>query len=187
MLFKIFFLFCSILLVGCVETVVVGTVATGAYVMSDGSIFDTNQDSRIESAIEDTLNENDNLKHINVNSFNGRVLLTGYVRNNELYKKTAVSKARATRPGIEVIDEIIVISNNYSIGTISDSMISSQIYMKLKATIGVASGNYKYDVVDGVVYIIGKASNKEELQITTNLISKIKGVKQVVSYIKVGN
>lgn len=187
MLFKIFILFFTVFLTGCVETVVVGTVATGAYVMSDGSIFDTNQDSRIESAIEDTLNENNNLKKINVNSFDGRVLLTGYVRNSESYKKTAVTTARATRPGIEVIDEIIVISDNYSVGSVADSMISSQIYMKLKATSGVTSGNYKYDVVDGVVYIIGKASNKEELQITTNLISKIKGVKQVVSYIKVGN
>ena len=51
---KILILFFTVFLTGCVETVVVGTVATGAYVMSDGSIFDTNQDSRIESAIEDT-------------------------------------------------------------------------------------------------------------------------------------
>ena len=184
---KILILFFTVFLTGCVETVVVGTVATGAYVMSDGSIFDTSQDSRIESSIEDTFKENDNLKNINVNSFNGRVLLTGYVRNNESYKKAAVTTARATRPGIEVIDEIIVISDNYSIGSVADSMISSQIYMKLKATSGVTSGNYKYDVVDGVVYIIGKASTKAELQTVANTISQIKGVKKVVSYVKVGN
>ena len=187
MLIKIFTLLIVIFLTGCVETVVVGTVATGAYVMTDGSIFDASQDSRIESSIKDTFKENDNLKNINVNSFNGRVLLTGYIRNNEAYKKTAVTTARATRPGIEVIDEIIIISSNYNVSTFSDSMISSQIYMKLKATSGVTSGNYKYDVVDGVVYIIGKASTKSELQTVANTISQIKGVKQVISYVKVGN
>ena len=113
--------------------------------------------------------------------------MTGYVRNSESYKKTAITTARATRPGIEVIDEIIVISDNYSIGSVADSMISSQIYMKLKATSGVTSRNYKYDVVDGVVYIIGKASTKAELQTVANTISQIKGVKKVVSYVKVGN
>lgn len=186
MLFKIFILFFSIILTGCVETVVVGTVATGAYVMSDGSIFDTNQDSRIESAVKNTFKTNNDLKNINVNSFNGRVLLTGYIRNNEAYKKTAVAIARATRPGIEVIDEIIVIGDNYSVGSFSDSMISSQIYMKLKATSGITSGNYKYDVVDGVVYIIGNSSSREELQMVVNTISQIKGVKKVISYIKIG-
>lgn len=189
-MFKIYTLFFAIFLSGCVETVVVGTVATGAYIISDGTIFDTNQDSRIESAIKKTFKQDENkenLKNIEVNVFDERVLLTGYIRNKSEYKTLAVNITRSIKPNIEVIDDIILIGNNYNIGSFSDSLISKQISMKLKATGGIKSNNYKYDVVDGVVFIIGSSTNKEELEKTTNMISQIKGVKKVISYIKINN
>ena len=179
--------FCLSLLNGCVETVVVGTVAVGAVVLSDGSVFDLSQDSRIEASIKKSFkddNGGDGYKNIDISVYNSKVMLTGYV-NDSAYKTRAVQKARGTKPGIQVIDEIMIFAPSYKTGLINDSFISSQISLKMKATNGIISGNYKYNVVDGIVFIIGKAENKKEMQKTTDLISRIKGVKKVVSYIVV--
>lgn len=178
---------CLCTLSGCVETVVVGTVAVGAVMLSDGSVFDLSQDSRIETSVRKSFkqdNDKDGYKHININVYNGKVMLTGYV-NDSIYKARAVQKARGTKPGIEVIDEIMIFAPSYNAGSINDSFISSQISLKMKATNGIVSGNYEYNVVDGMVFIIGKAENRQELQKVTDLISRIKGVKKVISYIVV--
>ena len=183
----IFLFFCLSLLNGCVETVVVGTVAVGAVVLSDGSVFDLSQDSRIEASIKKSFkddNGGDGYKNIDISVYNSKVMLTGYV-NDSTYKTRAVQKARGTKPGIQVIDEIMIFAPSYKTGLINDSFISSQVSLKMKATNGIISGNYKYNVVDGIVFIIGKAENKKEMQKTTDLISRIKGVKKVVSYIVV--
>ena len=183
----IFLFFCLSLLSGCVETVVVGTVAVGAVVLSDGSVFDLSQDSRIEASIKKSFkddNGGDGYKNIDISVYNSKVMLTGYV-NDSTYKTRAVQKARGTKPGIQVIDEIMIFAPSYKTGLINDSFISSQVSLKMKATNGIISGNYKYNVVDGIVFIIGKAENKKEMQKTTDLISRIKGVKKVVSYIVV--
>ena len=172
---------------GCVETVVVGTVAVGAVVLSDGSVFDLSQDSRIEVSIKKSFkddNGGDGYKNIDISVYNSKVMLTGYV-NDSTYKTRAVQKARGTKPGIQVIDEIMIFAPSYKTGLINDSFISSQVSLKMKATNGIISGNYKYNVVDGIVFIIGKAEDKKEMQKTTDLISRIKGVKKVVSYIVV--
>ena len=179
--------FCLSLLNGCVETVVVGTVAVGAVVLSDGSVFDLSQDSRIEVSIKKSFkddNGGDGYKNIDISVYNSKVMLTGYV-NDSTYKTRAVQKARGTKPGIQVIDEIMIFAPSYKTGLINDSFISSQVSLKMKATNGIISSNYKYNVVDGIVFIIGKAEDKKEMQKTTDLISRIKGVKKVVSYIVV--
>jgi len=176
---------CLCALSGCVETVVVGTVAAGAVVLSDGSVFDLSQDSRIETAVKKSLRDGadkDEYKHINAIAYNGRVMLTGYV-NDSAYKVKALQKARSVRPGIEVFNEVMVFAPNYKTNPVNDSFISSQISLKLKATDGITSGNYEYDVVDGTVFIIGMAESKGELQKVVDLISRIKGVKMVISYI----
>lgn len=181
----LFLIFCVSILSGCVETVVVGTVAAGAVMLSDGGVFDLSQDSRIETSIKKSFKKDgdkDEYKHININVYNAKVMLTGYV-NDSIYKTKATQKARGTKPGIEVVDEIMIFAPNYKSGSVNDSFISSQISLKMKATNGIVSGNYEYNVVDGIVFIIGRAENRKELQKVTDLISRIKGVKKVVSYI----
>ena len=81
----------------------------------------------------------------------------------------------------------MVFDNDYNVSSFRDSVISFRISWKLKGASEIHSNNYKYDVVDGNVFIIGLASDKEELKKTTNIISQINGVKKVVSYIKINN
>lgn len=174
-----------VFLSSCVETVVVGTVATGAAVMSDGSIFDLSQDARIRRAVRKGFKadgDGDNYKTIDINVFNSDIMLSGYVRDSQ-YKQLAVQKAKATKPDVSVIDEIVVFGPTYKVSDVSDAFISKQITMKLKAAKGVKSGNYEYNVSDGVVYIMGIAQNQKEFKKVIEIASTVKGVKRVVSYI----
>lgn len=183
-------LFCTVFLLGgCVETVVVGSVVGGAIILSDGTMFDVSQDSRLETAVKKSLKNSSDwsaYKNVNVNVFNGKVLLTGYVENNA-YKNTTILKTKSVKDGIEIMDEIAVFGPTYKVSSVTDSLISSQISLKLRGANGVTSGNYKSSVVDGVVFIIGKSGSKDELKKVTDVISRIKGVKKVVSYIVVVN
>lgn len=179
-----FLFFLLIVLVSCVETVVVGTVVGGAIILNDGSIFDLSQDSRIKSSIVKSLKKdnNDNYKHISVNVFNGRVMLTGYV-NNSVYKVKAVNEARAIKEDVEVLDEIMVLNPNYKLSSTSDSFISNQISLKIKTSKNIKSSNYKYDVVDGNVFILGVAKDKKEFDEVCDIVRRIKGVNKVITYI----
>lgn len=190
MLNKFFILFLTIFILnGCVETVVVGTVATGIIVASDGGALDLTQASKLKSAVKKEFRdseESEQYKNIKVDTFDGKILLTGYVNDN-IYKKKAYEKAKSVREDQEVIDEVMIFGVNYKPGAISDSFISSQISLKMKATNGIKSGNYEYNVVDGKVFIIGKPETKEEMEKVTDLISRVKGVKKVISYITITN
>ena len=194
---KIFALsFAILILSSCVETVVVGTVAAGAYVAGNRnkSIPASKKNNYIldgteTTSLKDYLKNNPNkkgLKNVNVNVFEKIIMLTGYVNNSNL--KTLVGGiAKSKKPNNEIINEIMVFDNDYNVSSFRDSVISFRISWKLKGASEIHSNNYKYDVVDGNVFIIGLASDKEELKKTTNIISQINGVKKVVSYIKINN
>ena len=194
---KIFALsFAMLILSSCVETVVVGTVAAGAYVAGNRnkSITTSKKNNYIldgteTTSLKDYLKNNPNkkgLKNVNVNVFEKIIMLTGYVNNSNL--KTLVGGiAKSKKPNNEIINEIMVFDNDYNVSSFRDSVISFRISWKLKGASEIHSNNYKYDVVDGNVFIIGLASDKEELKKTTNIISQINGVKKVVSYIKINN
>ena len=194
---KIFALsFAMLILSSCVETVVVGTVAAGAYIAGNRnkSIPASKKnnyilDSTETMSLKDYLKNNPNkkgLKNVNVNVFEKIIMLTGYVNNSNL--KTLVGGiAKSKKPNNEIINEIMVFDNDYNVSSFRDSVISFRISWKLKGASEINYNNYKYDVVDGNVFIIGLASDKEELKKTTNIISQINGVKKVVSYIKINN
>ena len=194
---KIFALsFAMLILSSCVETVVVGTVAAGAYVAGNRNKSITTSkknnyilDNTETMSLKDYLKNNPNkkgLKNVNVNVFEKIIMLTGYVNNSNL--KTLVGGiAKSKKPNNEIINEIMVFDNDYNVSSFRDSVISFRISWKLKGASEIHSNNYKYDVVDGNVFIIGLASDKEELKKTTNIISQINGVKKVVSYIKINN
>lgn len=194
---KIFALsFAMLILSSCVETVVVGTVAAGAYVVGNRNKSITTSkknnyilDSTETTSLKDYLKNNPNkkgLKNVNVNVFEKIIMLTGYVNNSNL--KTLVGGiAKSKKPNNEIINEIMVFDNDYNVSSFRDSVISFRISWKLKGASEINYNNYKYDVVDGNVFIIGLASDKEELKKTTNIISQINGVKKVISYIKINN
>ena len=77
----------------------------------------------------------------------------------------------------------MVLNPNYKLSSTSDSFISNQISLKIKTSKNIKSSNYKYDVVDGNVFILGVAKDKKEFDEVCDIVRRIKGVNKVITYI----
>ena len=122
----------------------------------------------------------------NVKVVEGRVALTGKVKTAD----TSVDAVRiAWQPdGVkEVINEIQVVENPSLKEIWQSKWIKTQSIAKITATKDVRSLNYSLEVVNGIVYLMGIAQDIDELNTVTNQISTIKGVKKVVSHVRLKN
>lgn len=113
----------------------------------------------------------------------GRVLLTGVVQNPE-DRVEAVRLAWQPKGVKQVINEIRVGQAGTVKTFAQDEWIGAQLRTKLIANQGVQSANYNIEVVQGSVYLMGVAQNKYELDRVIRISQGIKGVKEVVSYVK---
>jgi osmotically-inducible protein OsmY len=123
---------------------------------------------------------------VNVKVIEGRVILTGKVKNADA-SVDAVKLAWQPEGVREVVNEIQIIEEQ-SLGEIAKSKwIKAQVIAKITATKDVRSLNYSVEVVNGVVYLMGIAQDTDELNIVTDIASTVKGVEKVVSHVKVKN
>ncbi len=113
----------------------------------------------------------------------GRVLLTGVVQNPE-DRVEAVRLAWQPKGVKQVINEIRV-GESSSWGTIAkDEWITAELKTRLIANKGVQSINYNIETLQGSVYLMGVAQNQAELDRVIRIARAIKGVKEVISYVK---
>jgi len=174
----------------CVETVVVGSVATGTIVMRDKSFSDTKKDTIIETTIgfkflANGLKNPGNSVEVTVNE--GRVLLTGIIRDAAREKK-AVDIAWAVEDVKEVINEIQILDGEKLrprsfTRAAQDTLLTLQIDTKLLFKKDAHLYNYEIDTVNGVVYLIGVARNERELEKVLDAVARVRGVKKVVNHI----
>ena len=174
----------------CVETVIIGSAATGTLVVRDKSLHHTQKDIVISSAIatkflERGLKNPGNSIDVTVNE--GRVLLTGVARNPD--KASMASELAWKVSGVkEVIDEIQLdddgrINTRDVTSAFYDYLITGRIEAQLFLTKRITSVNYQVTTVNKVVYLLGIADSDEELQKVLAIASKVKGVKRVVDHI----
>jgi osmotically-inducible protein OsmY len=173
----------------CVETIVVGSAATGVLVMRQKNLTDTRHDIAIATVlgtefIKNGLKNPGNSIDVTVNE--GRVLLTGIARDPQK-AKLASDLAWKVENVKEVIDEIQLSENNLRPRDFSRAMfdygLTLEIETKLLLLREVASVNYKITTVNKVVYLIGVAAADEELQKVLTKISKVRGVEKIVNHV----
>lgn len=113
----------------------------------------------------------------------GRVLLTGVVQNPE-HRVEAVRLAWQPKGVKQVINEIKV-GDSSSLQTFAqDEWITAQLRTKLIGHKQVQSINYSIETVQGSVYLMGVAQNQAEIDRVIRIARTIKGVKEVISYVK---
>jgi osmotically-inducible protein OsmY len=170
----------------CVETAVLGSVATVGTVAA--------QERTAGQAVDDTaifwkikqlfLKENaqDLLSGVSIEVIEGRVHLTGSVNSTET-RIDAVRLAWKPEGVKEVINEISINNEKTLTGIVQSKWIKGQIASKILLEKGVRSVNYSIEVVDGIVYLMGIAQDPNELNKVTTIASRVKGVKKVVSHV----
>ncbi len=114
----------------------------------------------------------------------GRLLLTGTMRSEE-GRAVLVERARVVKGVKEVIDEVIVGEKTTRGQGWNDSEIDRTLKTRWLTARGVDSRNYKVSVSQGVVYLIGRARDDQELQNAVAIARGVKGVSRVVSYVNV--
>jgi osmotically-inducible protein OsmY len=98
------------------------------------------------------------------NAYEGRVMLTGSVRT-ERDRQRAAALVDGLRGVRAVYNELQVTDAGGLANTANDAWISTKIRARLVAEKGVRSINYRWHTVNGVVYLIGRAQSRTELEI----------------------
>ena len=176
---------CSSLLSGCVVAAV-GVAAGAGYTMGQergpGGVA---SDTEIKTVLNAKWAKDDSriLSYVDLNIFQGRVLLTGDVPNPEI-RDEAVADAQKVNGVKEVINDIVVGQRSTFGSNASDNWILTRLRSSLTFDGHVSSLNYSLQVVDGVVYILGSAKNQDELDHVVNHARNTPDVVRVVSYIR---
>ena len=174
----------SFALSGCANAVIgVGSAAVAASAtekgistsVSDGVIFTKlhdkflHTDASLSTFVDVTVN-------------NGAVLLTGKIKTPE--EKILATKLAWEIKGVrEVVNEIQVTDKSSIKDVAKDLAASAQLRGKLIADDDISSLNYSIDVVNGIVYLSGVASNANEMNRVVTHAQELRFAQQVVNYI----
>jgi len=171
---------------GCAAPLILGGGAMVTTIAAkDKGFSGTASDSRIATVLDATLSNND-LGEVDTNVQNQEVLLTGTVKDQAMRQKAEelvwkVSGVKKVMNHIEIGEE-----SGFADST-KDASISAEIRSKLLFSDKVRLRNLTIRTANSVVYILGVTQDNKEMQIACQKASKVKGVKKVVSYIKIQN
>lgn len=159
------------------------------------AVVGASQDRGLEQAVDDNeiafeINRKLLAQHSNLYSGvstqvrKGRVLLTGRVPAQE--DRIAVTRLVWSIGGVkEVINELNVGKEGSFSQSVSDTTISTKLRARLTGDKNVSGINYSIETVDGVVYLMGTALDRAELDRVIAHARDINGVRNVVSYVEV--
>ena len=162
--------------------VVVGGVAAGASVMADRrppavQAIDKGIGLEVESALDKKFGDN---AHINVTSFNQKVLLTGEVKDASI-KEQAGAYAKANKNVRTVFNELVIGPNSTYTMRANDSYLESKIKSQMIFTDKLPSNSMAIVAEGSSVYLMGILT-QNEAAIAKKVTSNTDGVKEVYAY-----
>lgn len=173
-------------LTGCVPLVVGGVATTGVIASKDKGFSGTFSDSDISMHVKNSFYKYSPQMHaeVGVNVQNGNVLLTGAV-TDETFRKKAEELAWKVSGVKSVYNHITKCTSFSGTQVIKDSWITTKIKTCAFGEENVSSTNYSVKTVDGVVYLMGIAQSKEELEKVIKVCKTTSGVKKVISMVDI--
>jgi len=147
-------------------------------------LYNIAEDYTIKSEITNKYFDETMLMEINTDVYEGRVMLTGAV-TKAATKKKAELIARRVKGVREIFNEIQVTTNGGVNASTRDFSIEIKLKFNLLAAKGISSLNYRWRSVHGVVYLIGGAQSREELNKVIVLAREMDGVRKVVSHVRI--
>ena len=174
----------ALALSGCVGAAVgIGTAAVAASTTEKG--FSTSVADRvIETKLVDRFIQNDAALAAGIKKSvnNGSVLLTGRVDTIE--QKVLATKLAWEIKGVrEVVNEVQVTQDSSLRDKAKDLAASAQLRAALIGDQNVSSLNFSIDVVNGIVYLSGVASDEMEKERVIAHAQELRFAKKVVNYI----
>jgi osmotically-inducible protein OsmY len=146
-------------------------------------ITDTETKANITKRLLGTSN-NDLFFDVSTDAYEGRIMLTGSVKNTR-DRERAAALVQGLR-GVKIVYNEIQVTNKGGFqNTANDVWIDAKIKTKYIAETGVKSINLRWRVVNGTVYLLGFARSDKERRLVIALAKDTKNVTGVVDHIAV--
>ena len=147
-------------------------------------LYNVAEDYSIKSEITNKSFDETMLMEINTDVYEGLVMLTGAV-TKAATKRKAELIARRVKGVREIFNEIQVTADGGVNASTKDLSIEIKLKFNLFAAKGIGSLNYRWRSVHGVVYFIGGAESREELNTVLVLAREMDGVRKVVTHVRI--
>jgi osmotically-inducible protein OsmY len=164
----------------CIPLVVGGAVATGTVVATDrrtsGSVVEDNGiDVKAANRISENLGDR---VHVNVTSYNRRVLLTGEVPSAQ--DKQLVEKVVSNVENVSgIVNELEIMGASTFGQRSSDTLVTSRVKSALVDAKDLISNAFKVVTERGTVYVMGRVTQREANR-ATEIITGTSGVQKLV-------
>lgn len=164
---------------GCVE-MAVGSAVVGTLAATDRRTFGAQTEDKAilfkgETRVPSVVG---NAGHVNVTSFNRKVLLTGEVRDEAM--KAAVEREVANIEGVHSIVNDLEIGPVASFSSRSnDSLITGKVKAAFVDAKDLYANSIKVVTENGTVYLMGRVTQREG-QLASDVARGVNGVKKVV-------
>jgi osmotically-inducible protein OsmY len=169
---------------GCAAAIVGGAVA-GGMVATDrrtaaAQLEDENIELRAVNNLTATFGER---AHLNVTSYNAVVLLTGEVptAQDKLLAEQIVSRVTNVR---SIVNDLAVMPNTTMTQRSTDSLITGQVKASMVDTSDLFANSFKVVTERGVVYLMGRVTQREADR-ATEIARSVSGVKRVVRVLEI--
>lgn len=164
---------------GCVE-MALGTAVIGTLAATDRRTFGAQTEDKAILIKGETRVANlvGSAGHVNVASFNRKVLLTGEVRDEAL--KAAVEREVAAIEGVQsIVNDLEVMGNSSFTSRSNDALITGKVKASFVDTKDLYANSIKVVTERGVVYLMGRVTQREG-QLAANVTRNVGGVQKVV-------
>ena len=171
-------------LAGCASwlpTIASNGISIGRSMSAERSVFDTLDDLSIKNSINNALFDEALLLNVSTNVYQGRVMLTGSVKDAET-RQQAEGLAREVDGVRELYNEIQVTDKNWLKALPTDLVIENMLAARMVFAPDVNSIDYQVRVWDGVVYVLGIAQSRAQLDDVIAL-TRASGARKVVSHV----
>ena len=177
--------FILLLFTSCVGTSSQGVFGTGVSVALDPRSLGTQIDDSIMQknlSVRLTLKEKSYLLSINVKVIDGRIFITGKVKNPD--EKLQITKLAWETKGVRSVKNDIKIKEKFNFKqSAKDLLITSQLRTALIFNKEIKATNYQIDTYKEKIYIYGIARTKDERKKVINEAKEILDVKGVIASI----
>lgn len=153
----------------------------GRTISADRSLFNVLDDLSIKNTVNHAFLDEALVLHISTDVYQGRVMLTGSVKDAETRQK-AEDLARAVEGVRELYNEIQVTDESWLKPLPQDLLIESTLATRMVLEPGVSSIDYQVRAANGVVYVLGISKSRAELDQVIAL-ARVSGARKIVSHV----
>jgi osmotically-inducible protein OsmY len=163
---------------GCVAVVAGGMVAGAVATTDRRTLGAQTEDKAIAVKAETRLPQIvGDAGHVNINSYNRKVLLTGEVRD-EAMKRAVENEVRSIANVDNVINELEVAGPSSYTSRSSDTLITSKVKLSLADKKTVSANSFKVVTERGNVFLMGMVTQREG-NIAADIAKGVSGVMRV--------